>query len=97
MHTKVWKKACKAAGLEGRIVHDLRRSGVKHLIGAGIDPHTAMAFSGHRTESMLLRHCQRSAPQAAAQYLTDYAWRIGDVAVRALADHAPINYVWAVP
>jgi integrase len=53
---KRWATACKAIGLEGRIVHDLRRSGVKHLIDAGIDPHTAMAFSGHRTASMLRRY-----------------------------------------
>jgi len=38
------------------IVHDLRRSGVKHLIHAGNDPHTVMAFSGHRTASMLRRY-----------------------------------------
>jgi integrase len=31
----------------------LRRSGVKHLIDSGNDPHTVMAFSGHRTPSML--------------------------------------------
>jgi hypothetical protein len=37
--------------MAGRIVHDLRRSGVRHLINAGIDPHTAMASSGHRTNS----------------------------------------------
>src|SRR6185436_11708447 len=48
--------ACRAIGLEGRIVHDLRRSGVHHLIQAGIDPHTVMAFSGHRTDSMLKRY-----------------------------------------
>ncbi len=33
---------------------------------------------------------------AAAEYLIAYAWRIGDVAVRELADHAPVNYVYAV-
>jgi hypothetical protein len=42
--------------LSGRIVHDLRRSGVRHLIDAGNDPHTVMAFSGHRTDSMLKRY-----------------------------------------
>jgi len=45
-----------AVGLSGRIVHDLRRSGVRHLIHAGVDPHTVMAFSGHRTPSMLKRY-----------------------------------------
>jgi integrase len=53
---KLWAKACTAMGLSGRIVHDLRRSGVKHLINAGNDPHTVMAFSGHRTPSMLRRY-----------------------------------------
>jgi integrase len=53
---KVWKRACAAIGLPGRLVHDLRRSGVKHLIDSGNDPHTVMAFSGHRTPSMLRRY-----------------------------------------
>ena len=53
---KRWDTACRAIGLEGRIVHDLRRSGVKHLIDSGVDPHTTMAFSGHRTPSMLRRY-----------------------------------------
>ena len=36
--------------------------------------------------------------QTAAEedYLKNYAWRIGDVALRPLADHAPVNYVWPV-
>src|SRR5262245_5573364 len=42
--------------LSGRIVHDLRRSGVRHLIHAGVDPHTVTAFSGHRTPSMPKRY-----------------------------------------
>jgi integrase len=53
---KRWATACKTIGVPGRIVHDLRRSGVKHLIDSGVDPHTAMAFSGHRTPSMLRRY-----------------------------------------
>jgi integrase len=53
---KPWAAACAAVGFSGRIVHDLRRSGVRHLIQAGVDPHTVMAFSGHRTPSMLKRY-----------------------------------------
>jgi len=34
--------------------------------------------------------------KAEEDYLKNYAWRIGDVALRALADHAPVNYVWPV-
>src|SRR5215831_18092092 len=54
---KLWTKACTAIGVTGRIVHDLRRSGVKHLIETpGNDPHTVMAFSGHSMPSMLRRY-----------------------------------------
>jgi hypothetical protein len=47
---------------------------VKHLIGAGIDPHTGMAFAGHRTASMLKRYHiisvddLRSAAERASAY-----------------------------
>ncbi len=34
--------------------------------------------------------------RAEAEYLRDYAWRIGDVALRPMADHAPVNYVLPV-
>jgi len=53
---KVCDRACEAIGLQGRIVHDLRRSGVRHLIRAGVPPHTVMAMSGHRTAPMLKRY-----------------------------------------
>jgi hypothetical protein len=39
-----------------RTPHDLRRSGVKHYIDAGVDPHTVMAWSGHRTAAVLRRY-----------------------------------------
>jgi integrase len=39
-----------------RIPHDLRRSGVKHYKSAGVDTHVVMAWSGHRTNSMLQRY-----------------------------------------
>jgi hypothetical protein len=34
--------------------------------------------------------------RADGEYLVEYAWKPGNVGVRDLADHAPINYVWAV-
>ena len=33
---------------------------------------------------------------AEAAYLAAYAWKTENVGVRAVADHAPINYVWAI-
>jgi hypothetical protein len=53
---KVWDRACAAMGMAGRIPHDLRRSGVKHCIDTGVDPHTVMLWSGPRIESMLRRY-----------------------------------------
>jgi hypothetical protein len=34
--------------------------------------------------------------KAEEDYLENYAWRMGDLALRAPADHAPVNYVWPV-
>jgi Phage integrase family len=65
---KPWDRACISIGYSrpkpnhpkevraARTPHDLRRSGVKHYIDAGVDPHTVMQWSGHRTESMLRRY-----------------------------------------
>src|SRR5262249_42691536 len=65
---KVWDRACVAVGYTkvdpadptkvkaAHTPHDLRRSGVKHYIDAGVDAHTVMQWSGHRTESMLRRY-----------------------------------------
>jgi len=33
---------------------------------------------------------------AEIEYTADYAWKAGNVRVRDLADHSPINYAWAV-
>jgi integrase len=53
----VWRAALTAAKLpDGRLFHDLRRSGVRTLIRAGVDELTAMRVSGHKTRSMLERH-----------------------------------------
>lgn len=78
---KTWNHACAAIGLSGRIVHDLRRSGVKHLIGAGVDPHTVMAFSGHRTNSMLKRYhiIDVADLRLAAERASAYEGRAADV------------------
>src|SRR5262249_56240003 len=42
---KSWRAACTAVGLSGRIVHDLRRSGGRHLIPAGVHPPTPIALT----------------------------------------------------
>jgi integrase len=52
----VWRRACKAAGLDGRLFHDLRRSAARNMDRAGVSRHVAMQITGHKTESMYRRY-----------------------------------------
>ena len=74
---KAWKTVCVKAGCRNLLFHDLRRSGVRDLIRAGVPQSVAMSISGHQTISMFNRYNITSTKDAAVAFEKVDAYRAG--------------------
>jgi integrase len=53
---KAWKRACVTAGVRGIVFHDLRRSGARNAVRAGVPEQVVMELGGWRTRAMFARY-----------------------------------------
>ena len=81
---KAWKTACRKALEAGQItgpkmLHDFRRTAVRNLEWAGVPRQTAMAMTGHKTESVYARYdiVDREALKMGGERLNAYLMTLG--------------------
>ena len=51
-----WDRACREAGLSGKIPHDFRRTAVRNLVRTGVTKRVAMAITGRKTRDIFDRY-----------------------------------------
>jgi integrase len=53
---RAWARACRAAGIPGRLVHDLRRTAARDFVEAGVSEGRIMRLCGWKTRAMFDRY-----------------------------------------
>ena len=53
---KVWRAACRKAGVPGMLMHDFRRTAVRNMERTGVSRSVATKLTGHRTEAVYRRY-----------------------------------------
>lgn len=86
---KQWRSACRKAGYTGTLLHDLRRSGVRGMVRAGVPESVAMKISGHETAAIFRRY-----DIASDQDLRDARDRLGSA--RAHSGHIQASKVVSI-
>lgn len=90
---RVWARACKRAGLEGRLVHDLRRSAAREFRRAGLSESDIMELCGWETPSMFRRYAIRDEQHLGSQVSRRFN---GQVAAKSEGVLSPANRVSSV-
>jgi integrase len=88
---KEWEAACTAAGVPGRLLHDLRRSAARNMLRAGHSTRTVMELAGWETESMLRRYAivdETVLSEAAEKNRAFLGLRLGSNSVRESSETA---------
>jgi integrase len=60
---KAWLFARRKAGVPGHVIHDFRRTAVRELNAAGVDPKTIMDICGFKTHAMVFRYIGQSTDE----------------------------------